>query len=143
MQVAELLEECQLDLQSRKWASSANEYLQMLSRLIPKIVFKEKKLKDKADKPISLEIRKDNPLTVEPIGLTKAPIAWTKKSGNAQVLPTFDLCVKIPEASISKKDYLNHRYIDVSCISLFSVDYIDILSPNSYIVDEFRNENAS
>mmetsp|Transcript_14570 Transcript_14570/g.35207 ORF Transcript_14570/g.35207 Transcript_14570/m.35207 type:complete len:1208 (+) Transcript_14570:97-3720(+) len=112
MQVAELLDECQLDLQSRKWASNANEYLQMLSRLVPKTVFKVEKLKDKADKPISIEIRRDNPLTVEPIGLTKTPIAWTKKSGNAQVLPTFDLCVKIPEASISKKDYMNHRYID-------------------------------
>ncbi|CAJ1946539.1 unnamed protein product [Cylindrotheca closterium] len=112
MQVAELLDECQLDLQSRRWASDANEYLQMISRLVPKTAFKMEKLKDKADKPISLEIQRDNPLTVEPIGLTKTPIAWTKKSGNAQVLPTFDLCVKVPEISISKKDYLNHRYID-------------------------------
>lgn len=114
MQVAELLGECRLDLQSRKWAPDANEYLQMLSRIIPKVVFQVENFKDKADKPVSAEIRIDNPLIVEPVGLTKTPIAWTNKSGNAQVLPTFDLCVKIPESSISKKDYLNSRYFDVS-----------------------------
>lgn len=91
MQVDELLGECQLDLQSCKWASDANDYLQMLSRKISKTCFKEEHYKDKADKPISIEIRIDNPLIVEPTGFTKTPIAWTKKSGNARILPTFQL----------------------------------------------------
>lgn len=118
MQVGELLEECQFDLQSRKWASDANEYLQMLSKVISKIVLKEGSYQDRADRPASVEIHKGNNLSVEPIGFTKTPFAWTKKSGNAQVLPTFTLLVTLPADAISAKDYLNNRYIDVSTTEL-------------------------
>jgi hypothetical protein len=118
MQVGELLEECQFDLQSRKWASDANEYLQMVSRVISKIMFKEGSYQDRADRPASVEIHKENNLSVEPIGFTKTPFAWTKKSGNAQVLPTFTLLVTLPADAISAKDYLNNRYIDVSTTEL-------------------------
>lgn len=114
MQVNELLEECQFDLQSRKWASDAYAYLEMLSKLIPKIEFEMGSYQDTADKPVNVEIRKGNSLAVEPIGFTKTPFAWTKKSGNAQVLPTFSLLVALPEDAFAAKDYLNNRYFDVS-----------------------------
>ena len=116
MQVNELLDECQFDLQSRKWASDANEYLQFLSKLIQKVSSKEKNYQNQADKPISVKINKESPLSVEPIGFTKVPLAWTKKSGNAQVLPTFTLLITAPKDVILGKDYMNHRYFDVSTL---------------------------
>lgn len=114
MQVNELLDECQFDLQTRKWASDANEYLQLLAKLISKISFKKTNYQNQADKPVSVQIDKEHALSVEPIGFTKVPLAWTKKSGNAQVLPTFTLSVTVPSDVFSTKDYLNHRYFDVS-----------------------------
>ena len=89
MQVNELLDECQFDLQTRKWASDANEYLQLLAKVISKVSFKKTNYQNQADKPVSVQIDKEHALSVEPIGFTKVPLAWTKKSGNAQVLPTF------------------------------------------------------
>jgi hypothetical protein len=122
MQITELLEECQLDLETRKWAVEAQEYLQSLSKIIPKITINAKKYQDLADKPVSVEISEGR-LTVEPIGCTKTPLSWTKKSGNAQVLPTFSLMVMIPSDVFGSKDYLNHRYFDVSCVKEERTDF--------------------
>jgi hypothetical protein len=143
MQVGELLEECQIDLQSRKWASDANEYLQMLSKVVSKMVFKEGSYQDRADKPASVEIRKGNNLSVEPIGFTKTPLAWTKKSGNAQVLPTFALLVTLPADAISAKDYLNNRYIDVSSTTELENFVWNVVALNIVYFFYFRNAPAS
>jgi hypothetical protein len=53
-------------------------------------------------------------LVVEPIGCTKTPVAWTKATGNAKLLPTFTLMVQLPTSMFATKDYLNYRYMDVS-----------------------------
>ena len=53
-------------------------------------------------------------LSVEPIGCTHSNIGWMKKSGNAQVPPTFSLMVMLPQAMFGSKDYLHYRYFDVS-----------------------------
>jgi hypothetical protein len=53
-------------------------------------------------------------VVVEPIGCTKTPVAWTKPTGNAKLLPTFTLMVQLPTSSFAAKDYLNYRYMDVS-----------------------------
>ena len=81
-------------------------------------------VKDRADKVVHIEkIRSSSKannnkaglVQVEPIGCTKSKFGWTKKSGNAQMLPTFSLMVKLPHTSefFSSKDYLNYRYFDV------------------------------
>jgi hypothetical protein len=119
MQVTELLEECHLELQTRKWATEAHEYLQSLSQEIPKVSLetnKNNKHQDRADKPVSIKQGDNNKsrLSVEPIGCTKTPVGWTKKSGNAQTLPTFTLMVQLPSDMLASKDYLNYRYFDVS-----------------------------
>jgi hypothetical protein len=114
LQVNELLGECQFQLQNRKWAPDANDYLQMLSKIISKTAIKRVPFQNRADKTVSVEIRRGKSLLVEPIGFTKTPLAWTKKTGNAQVLPTFTLLISPPEEVISGKDYLNRRYFDVS-----------------------------
>jgi hypothetical protein len=111
MQVTELLEECQLDLQTRKWSGEAHEYLQLLSSVTSKMEIQQQKIKDQADKPVSVKIQG---LTIEPIGTTKVPVGWTKKTGNAQVLPTFSLMLLLPADMFGSKDYLNYRYFDVS-----------------------------
>jgi hypothetical protein len=123
MQVTELLEECHLELQTRKWATEAHEYLQSLSNEIPKVSLETKsnsKYQDRADKPVFIKGDDDNNnkgrLSVEPIGCTKTPVGWTKKSGNAQMLPTFTLMLQFPSDMLASKDYLNYRYFDVSFV---------------------------
>jgi hypothetical protein len=71
------------------------------------------------------------PLKVEPCRANSIGGVLTHPSGNANVLPTFDVVVRIPNAvfaataassgddgktsPLSSKDYLKHRYYDVSC----------------------------
>jgi U3 small nucleolar RNA-associated protein 22 len=135
MQVTELLEECQLDLKGRKWTIEAHEYLQDVTKLVSQAAkqhfmasssSKSKKeetpfsIKDRADKVVHIEklaatsSKKNSAgITIEPIGCTKSQFGWTKKSGNAQMLPTFSLMVKLPVEFFSSKDYLKYRYFDV------------------------------
>jgi hypothetical protein len=119
LQVKELLEECQLDLKEQKWASDAHEYLQTLTKIVSQCRINQgnKKLdiiQDRADKVGGVLIDASTVLSVEPIGCTRSNLALTKKSGNAQVLPTFSLMVTFPCELYSSKDFLNYRYFDVS-----------------------------
>lgn len=135
MQVQELLEECQLDLKSRKWANEAHEYLQLVNKYVSQFKFNmlvegEKggivAIKDRADKVVHIELpetKKDRASLVhmEPIGCcTKHQLGWTKKSGNAQQLPTFSFMVQIPNELFHTKDYLHYRYFDVSQVMIFA-----------------------
>jgi hypothetical protein len=130
LQVQELLEECQLDMKSRKWASDAEEYIQLLAKYISQVnhqtIFEGEQnfdstgisLRDRADRVVHIEPlfnRKTPLLHMEPLGCTKSQFGWTKKSGNAQQLPTFSLMVQLPTDLFLPKDYLHYRYFDVSC----------------------------
>ena len=116
LQVTELLEECQIvDLGSRKWAMNAQEYIQTVIQLVQTVPKKSHPSKESTmilgDKPVSLQ---NWPTPhVEPIGCTKTNLAWAKPSGNAQVLPTFQLMVLIPSGVLGSKDYMQYRYFDV------------------------------
>jgi len=129
MQVNELLEECKLDIKGRVWTTHAHEFLQDLTKIISqgaKQIFKstsDHSIKDRADKVVHIEkiqsssslskkLKQNNILSVEPIGCTKSQFGWTKKSGNAQMLPTFSLMVKLSSELFSSKDYLSYRYFD-------------------------------
>jgi len=133
LQITELLDECQLDIKGRKWAIEAHEYLQHVTKLTSHAAkqhftvsssSKSKKeetpfsIKDQADKVVHIEkialSSKNNTagITIEPIGCTKSQFGWAKKSGNAQMLPTFSLMVKLPVEFFSSKDYLKYRYFD-------------------------------
>jgi hypothetical protein len=122
LQTTELLQECQLDLTTRKWSGEAQEYLQVIGGLVESMSiggWKEEVVKQFGDKTSVLEIHKNNnndnnSFSVVPIGCTKTPIGWTKPSGNAQLLPTFHLMVLMPKEIIHSKDYMNYRYLDVS-----------------------------
>jgi hypothetical protein len=116
LQTTELLQECQLDLATRKWAGDAQEYLQVIGGLVDSIGgWKEDVKQQFGDKTsvVVLEVPK-NSFSVVPIGCTKTPIGWTKPSGNAQLLPTFHLMVLMPKEIIHSKDYMNYKYLDVS-----------------------------
>lgn len=115
MQIVELLDECHLDMESRKWTVETQEYFHLLSKIISEIEVVEKQIRELADKPVSVELRQADEvsLSMEPIGCTKSRLSWTKKSGNAQVLPTFDFMVQIPSAVFAAKDYMHYRYFDV------------------------------
>ncbi|KAL3914887.1 MAG: hypothetical protein SGILL_005901 [Bacillariaceae sp.] len=133
LQVQELLEECQLkDLSTRKWAEEAHEYLQVVTKCIEKITFKTLLLaegeasgantnspiaiKHRADKVVYIEPpsskKRSALLQLEPLGFTKNQFAWTKKSGNAQQVPTFSFLVVLPKEFFLPKDYLHYRYFD-------------------------------
>lgn len=115
MQVSELLEECQLDVEGHKWTIIIQEYFQSLAKAISNVSVVEKNFRELADKPVSVELNSDQSgLSMEPFGCTKARLGWTKKSGNARVLPTFECMVLMPSNLFSGKDYMNYRYFDVS-----------------------------
>jgi hypothetical protein len=120
LQVKELLEECQLNMKERKWAADAHEYLQTLTKIVSQCRLSDrtkdlKGFRDRADKVGHFGgIDSSTVLSVEPIGCTRWNLAWTKKSGNAQVLPTFFFMVTLPSNLFLAKDYLNYRYFDVS-----------------------------
>jgi hypothetical protein len=113
LQISELLEECQLDLESRSWNVVTQEYFQQLSNIIAGVSVVEKDFQELADKPVSVELRGQLKLSMEPIGCTKTRFGWTKKAGNAHILPTFDYMVQIPLEVFSGKDYMQYRYFDV------------------------------
>jgi hypothetical protein len=142
LQVQELLEECQLDMKTRKWASEAQEYLQLVTKYISQVNYKtladDKKsssdasgisLKGQADRVVHIEplSKQGSPmLHVEPLGCTKSQFGWTKKSGNAQQLPTFSFMVQLPTELFLPKDYLHYRYFDVSrrCFMMIFLHYM-------------------
>ena len=122
LQTVELLEQCQLELsvqeQHVKWAVSAHEYVTAVTSLIENMptetIRHEKKspfsLRSDKKKHASVDLQT---LKVEPCGCYHAGIGMTTPAGNANVLPTLDLVVKLPNAMFDAKDYLRHRYFDV------------------------------
>ena len=115
MQVEELLEECQLDLDSKRWSMDAEQSIQLISKIVSNVRVHETHFQEQGDKPISLEIvPSDEGLSLIEMGCSKKRLFMTNKSGNAQVVPTFDLMVQIPERALSGKDFMSYRYFDVS-----------------------------
>jgi hypothetical protein len=58
-------------------------------------------------------IKTSSGLQVEAVGCYQAGIGLTVPSGNANVLPTLDLVIKLPNSMFDVKDYIRHRYFDV------------------------------
>ncbi|KAG7353253.1 Nrap PAP/OAS1-like domain containing protein [Nitzschia inconspicua] len=129
LQVEELLEECLLDMKSRKWASEAQDYLQLVTKYVSQVNYKTLiegepscgsnnnviSLKDQADRVVHippLSEEKSPLLLMEPLGCTKSQFGWTKKSGNAKQLPAFSFMVQLPTEIFLPKDYLHYRYFD-------------------------------
>lgn len=121
LQTTELLSACQLELslqeQHVKWATVAHEYTTAVSSLIEGIT--EGNIQHDTKSPFHLLSDKKKPavsckgLAVEPVGCFQAGLGMTTPAGNANVLPTLDLVVKLPTAMFESKDYLRHRYFDV------------------------------
>jgi hypothetical protein len=113
LQCDELLQECTPG--NKLWVSIATEYVDHVNQLIATMNNESfvplhpapfsTQLSDK--KTVSVATVKLQTLATEEIGLTTA-------AGNANVLPTFRIKVVIPNAVFEPKDYLRHRYLDVS-----------------------------
>jgi len=120
MQVAELIDECQLDLDAKTWGAQVEEFIQLISKIVSSVHISNSRLQQQADKPVSVEIiPSDDCLSVLVMGCTKARLFLTTKSGNAKVVPTLELMVQIPETALSGKDFMNYRYFDVSLLADF------------------------
>jgi hypothetical protein len=61
-------------------------------------------------------VKTSSGLQVEATGCYQAGIGLTVPSGNANVLPTLDLVVKLPNSMFDVKDYIRHRYFDVRTV---------------------------
>lgn len=118
LETEELLNECCLDLNHISWAAEQREYLNLLSNLITKIRGCTNTINDfpfalRSDKITSIRIPEGHDLSLVPTG-SYALNCLTKKTGNANVVPTLDCAIVVPNSFWSTKDYQNNRYLDVS-----------------------------
>jgi hypothetical protein len=139
LQTQELVSACQLELslqeQHVQWADVAHEYINAVTALIETIPAttirhsKQSPFLSQSDKKkdLTVELGKTK-LTVEPTACYQAGIGLTVPSGNANVLPTLDLVVKLPNDMFDDKDYLRHRYFDVRCIILHCIALLTLNS---------------
>jgi hypothetical protein len=126
LEMEELLHECRMSSDS---AAPSKDYISILSNLVSKIATSSKNNKDvvgcpfvlQSDKVATTTIAMPSKLTLVPTGSHALPNCGTKKAGNANVLPTLDCAVVVPNDYWNTKDYLNHRYMDVSALQMFSV----------------------
>lgn len=124
LQTTELVEEARLSIDKVSWRSAAEEYVALLSSWIAEIksssVSTEESLCPRlADKPLSFAL--DSVLTVQPTeSYAAGGLGLTQPSSNAGVLPILELLVKIPSSVFEPKDYLRHRYFDVSLENLLN-----------------------
>jgi hypothetical protein len=142
LQTQELVTACQLDLavqeQHVQWADVAHGYVSAVSNLIetiPAATIQHSKKSpfplqsDKKDIDVQLGstdattapasgVKTISGLQVESKGCYQAGIGLTVPSGNANVLPTLDLVIKLPNSMFDVKDYIRHRYFDVRTIML-------------------------
>ena len=123
LQVEQLLQECSLQLNASqphvKWATAAHEYVTCISQMVEQmslanvILDKDSPFARLSDRTID-SIQSSQKLQIDPTGCFAANIGLTTLQGNANVLPTLDLKVKIPNDVFEGKDYLRNRYFDVS-----------------------------
>jgi hypothetical protein len=116
LEIDELLDECRLNIHEVSWAKNARDYIALLSSVLSKMQTSNVGNEGcpfilRSDKVSSVDMPKD--LTLVPTG-SYSINCLTKKSGNANVLPTLDCAIVVPNSYWNAKDYLNYRYMDVS-----------------------------
>jgi hypothetical protein len=145
LEMEELLHECRMNSDTPK------DYISIVSNLISKIATSKKDgvvvgcpFVLQSDKVATTTMEMPSKLTLVPTGSYALPNCGTKKAGNANVLPTFDCAIVVPNDYWNAKDYLNHRYMDVSELqaldvqrSLVSLQRHSLYSPISKF---YRNE---
>lgn len=126
IEVDELLDETVLNLTPSDanvgWATFARDYVAKVAatiRQMPACTVKKDGCPFVMQSDKVNEVQVPANLNVEPIGSFGAnSIGLTNKSGNANVLPTLDCAVLLPNSMWNPKDHLHHRYFDVSFIML-------------------------
>jgi hypothetical protein len=125
IQANELVDACTIS-PDKQWVKIAHEYMEYVSDLVASMDTSliETHNKDAlppfstklSDRPISNGFPCKDTLSVsQPL---HPLLGLSMPSGNANVLPTFQLRVKIPSSAMEPKDYLRHRYFDVSLYAL-------------------------
>lgn len=132
LEMEELLHECRMTSKDDATASPSREYIALLSNIISKLAAGESgtatttSKKDVVGCPFVLQSDKvatttialpSKPMALVPTG-SHAIQCGTKKAGNANVVPTVDCAIVIPNDYWNSKDYLNHRYMDVSAVCI-------------------------
>lgn len=136
LQVQELLQESKVALAHVKWYGAAQDYVTQISSLVEGLRVRDvpwdclqkdkhcpwRPLADRLPKPAAIPAATH--LTVTPSGCFQAEgLGMLSVASNANVLPTLELQVQIPTNVLDAKDYLRHRYVDVSsrCYGKFAI----------------------
>ena len=119
IEVNELLNETRCNLTPSDanvgWATYARDYVAMVTTIIHQMPAGKTTADPCPLSKANVAIQVPTQLKVEPIGSFGAnSVGLTNQAGNANVLPTLDCVVMLPDSIWNSKDYLNHRYIDVS-----------------------------
>lgn len=138
LQAKELVDACEVDIHHVKWGPSALEYMAKVRQIIEGL------------SPVDLDTATPSMLADRPSKFTLPSLqaepgiilGLTKPSGNANVLATLPLIVKVPNNVFENKDYMRHRYFDVSkslsviCLFLYSRRF-------AYLMSSCRNGTRS
>jgi hypothetical protein len=122
LQTDELLKAISLDVSPSSahvhWATYAHEYIQKIQGKIESLQVDWKYDKDSPFPILSdrknISVHSSKTLITQPTGCFAANIGLTTLSGNARVIPTLEVLVKVPNDAFDFKDYLRERYFDVS-----------------------------
>lgn len=158
MEVEELYKECRLnDLDSVGWGSFAREYVDYLSRLVerskaipvacknlketPFCPMADREAKKSSSSPSLPLLGENNKLPRFKFQSVDPPhcIGLTKIAGNANVLPTFQYAIVIPNDFWSGKDYLHYRFVDVSVFCFNSQHLPSVFLWLSMVLNLFVN----
>lgn len=125
IEVSELLDEIRCNLTPSDanvgWATFARDYVAMVTTVIRQMPAGTTTIDPYPLSKTSMVVQVPTQLKVEPIGsFGSNSIGLTNQTGNANVLPTLDCVVMLPDSMWNPKDYLNHRYFDVSQSVLYS-----------------------
>jgi hypothetical protein len=147
LQTEELLQETSLTMDGTnkgpKWASTLHIYLQSVQEIVTSLSLQS--IKHDPSSPFYLAYSHNNnnhKKDVEVLHKTvlsstsslsvELPSAWdylglTTAAGNAHVVPTFTVWVRCPNDLWGKKDYLRHRYFQVSlsniCVHIYKQSF--------------------
>ena len=117
IQAQELVQECIIS-PDKSWVKVALAYMEHVSETVSQMSFANTGVPVSAPFSTRLSDRKADSLAWTDVKLQVSALdhpflGMSTLSGNANVVPTFTLHVKIPSSVLDPKDYLRNRYFDV------------------------------
>lgn len=133
IQTQELVQECTIS-PDKAWFKIAQSYMEYVSTVVNEMTLQDVLMQPR-EAPFSTRLSDRSTTTIAASPNDRLHVLQKKHpllgmstlSGNANVLPTFTLHVKIPTSVLESKDYLRNRYFDVS-VSFLGWDDLSFLT---------------